>query len=133
MASSRKIPVEKLDEAVNKILSEYQDSIEENLDIITKEMGQKGASALRQQAKKTFEEHTGEYAKGWKYDFRKTRRYAKTTIYNDHYSMPHLLEHDHVIRNGTQRVYGTVKGREHIKTIADELVSKFQEEVISKL
>ncbi len=133
MASSRKTPVEKLDEAVNKILSEYQDSIEENLDIITKEMGQKGASALRQQAKKTFEEHTGEYAKGWKYDFRKTRRYAKTTIYNDHYSMPHLLEHDHVIRNGTQRVYGTVKGREHIKTIADELVSKFQEEVISKL
>lgn len=133
MASSKKTPIDKLDVALNKILAEYQDSIEENVETITKEMGQKGATALRQQTKKTFEEHTGEYAKGWKYDFRKTRRYAKTTIYNDHYSLPHLLEHDHVIRNGTQRVYGTVKGREHIKPIADKLVSKYQEEVVSKL
>lgn len=133
MAKSRKTTIDKLDDAVNKILAEYQGSIEENLDIITKQMGQKGATALRNQSRQSLEQHTGNYAKGWTYGFRKTRRYANVTIYNDHYSLPHLLEHGHLIKNGTGRVYGTVKGREHIKPIADEIVSKYQEEVISKL
>ena len=133
MASSKKTPVDKLASTLSGILEEYSDGIQQNLDIITRKMGQKGATALRQQSKVTFKLHTGDYAKGWKYAYRQTRRANGVTIYNDHYSLPHLLEHGHLIRNGTKRVYGTVEGRPHIKPIADELVSTYEQEVIKKL
>ena len=130
--AGKKTPIDKLTSAVNGILAEYADDVQSNLDIITKKMGQKGAAALRQTSKSTFG-GTGEYAKGWKYATHSTRRYTKTTIFNDHYSMPHLLENDHVVKNGTKRVVGQYKGRKHIEPIANELVSTYEEEVASKI
>lgn len=130
---AKKTAIDKLDEAIEGILNEYGDSVQANLDLITKQMGQKGATALRQELKAKFKQHTGEYAKGWKYEFRQTRRYSRTTIFNDHYSLPHLLENGHVIRNGTGRTYGNVPGREHIKPIADDLTGTYEREVKSKL
>lgn len=128
-----KTTIEKLDTALEKIFQEYEDTLESDLETITKKMGQKGATALRQASKENFKQHTGAYAKGWKYEYRKTRRYSKTTIYNDHYSLPHLLENSHVVRNGTRRVVGTYRGRSHIKPIADDLTSTYQREVIEKI
>ena len=129
---AKKTPIEKLDTAVAKILQEYDANIKADLDVITQRMGQKGAAALRQQSKETFEQHSGEYAKGWKYAYRKTSRYARTTIYNDHYSMPHLLENSHVVRNGTGRV-GEYRGRPHIAPVAEDITTTYEREVISKL
>lgn len=131
--ANKRTPVDKLHDAIADIVEEYADDIQNNLDVITQKLGPKGALALRQQSRATFEQHTGDYAKGWKYQYRKTRRTSGTTIYNDHYSLPHLLEHSHVIRNGTKRVYGTVPGKAHIAPIADELVSSYEKEVIEKL
>lgn len=133
MARAKKTTIDKLADAVAGIINEYADDVEGNVDLITKGIGQKGATAMRQMSRQKFKQHTGEYAKGWKYAFRKTRRYAKTIIYNDHYSMPHLLENGHVIRNGTGRTYGRVEGREHIKPVADELKATYEREVIDKL
>ena len=132
--ASKKTPIEKLADAVNGIMLEYTDNVQANLDIITKKMGQKGATALRQASRATFG-GTGKYAKGWRYATRETRRYTKTTIFNDHFSMPHLLENDHVVRNGTQRnaVLSIYEGRKHIEPIANELESTYVGEVISKL
>lgn len=132
MARSRKTTIDKLDTAIQKILDEYNDTINENLDLVTKKMGQKGAAALRSASRETFG-GTGEYARGWKFGERNTRRSKKTVIYNDHYSMPHLLENSHLVRNGTKRVVGAYRGRQHIKPIADDLVSTYQEEVLKKL
>ena len=129
----KKTSIEKLDTALEKILQEYEDTLETDLDTITKKMGQKGAVALRQASKEKFKQRTGAYAKGWKYEYRKTLRYSKTTIFNDHYSLPHLLEYSHVVRNGTKRVVGAYRGRPHIKPIADDLTSTYQKEVIEKL
>lgn len=115
------------------ILNEYGDDIKANLDTITKKSGAEGAKALRRKSREVFQSKDGEYAKGWKYEFRKTRRYAKTTVFNEHYSLPHLLEHGHVSRNGTGRTFGQVPGREHIQPVADDLVETFEREVVSKL
>lgn len=135
MAQSKKTTVDKLGDTISGILKEYDGSIQTNLEIITKKMGQKGAAALRQQSKKTFKQHSGKYAKGWKYEFRKTKRMktGKTIIFNDHYSLPHLLENEHVIRDGTERIVGHYDGRKHIEPIANKLVTEFEQEVISKL
>jgi len=133
MAAKKKTLSDKLAATVSNIMSEYGSSVQANLDTITKKYGQKGAAALRQQSKLTFEQHTGEYAKGWTYGYWKTKRGSKTRIFNHHYSLPHLLENDHVIRDGTLRVVGQSKGRKHIEPIANDLISSFESEVISKL
>ena len=130
---ARKTAIDKLGDAISGVLEEYDEDIQTSLDAITKKMGAEGAKALRRQSRQAFPGGTGEYAQGWKYEFRKTRRYAKTTIYNEHYSLPHLLENGHVSRNGTGRTFGSVPGHEHIKPVADELVETFEREVVKKL
>ena len=133
MAASEKTPIEQMDRAITKLLEKYQDTIDVDLDIITKRMGQKGALALRQASAETFTQHTGKYAAGWTYTQQRSRHGAGATIYNKVYTLPHLLENSHVIRNGTQRVVSNYRGRDHIKPIADELTSRFEKEVQAKL
>lgn len=130
---ARKTAVDKLAEGVNKILREYDDDINANIDLITKAMGKEGAKALRTSSRQNLKKHTGKYASGWTYDYRKTRRYAKTTIFNDHYSLPHLLEHGHVTRNGTGRTFPPTPAHEHIAPISDQIVETFTREVTNKL
>lgn len=130
---AKKTPVEKLGDAISGILEEHAEDIQASLDHITKKMGAEGAKALRRQSRQAFPGGTGEYAKGWKYEFRKTRRYAKTTIYNEHYSLPHLLEFGHVTRNGTSRVLPRTPAHEHIAPVEAELVEAFEREVVAKL
>ena len=130
---ARKTPLDQLADAIGDILNEYEDDIQANLDTITKEMGKKGAAALRKESRQVLKVHSGDYAKGWKYEFRQTRRYAKTTIFNEHYSLPHLLEHGHVNRNGTGRVFGSTPAHEHIAPVAEMLTESYEREVLDKL
>lgn len=130
---ARKTPIDKLGEAVMGILEEYQDDIGANIETITRKMGQKGAQALKRQSKKAMKQQTGKYAKGWKYDFYTTKRYSKTTVHNEHYSMPHLLEHGHATRNGDGRVYPDTPAHEHIAPVAESLTGAYEREVLSKL
>lgn len=130
---ARKTTLDKLGDAVSRVLEEYRDDIRSNLDAITREMGRKGAQALRQQSAQALEKRTGKYAAGWKHEFRQTRRSAGTTIYNEHYSLPHLLEHGHVIRNGTGRTFGSVPAHPHIAPVAEQLMDAYEREVLSRL
>lgn len=130
---ARKTPIDKLGEAVQDILEEYQEDVEVNLETITAEMGKKGVQALRQQTRKTLRQHSGKYAKGWKAVYRKTNLLRTATIYNDHYSMPHLLEHGHATRNGDGRVYPDTPAHEHIAPVAESLTEAYEREVLSKL
>lgn len=133
--AKKKTPVEKMGSAIEKMLSEYDGAIRDNLDTITRKMGAKGVAALKDASKRTFKQHSGKYVKGWKYEFRKTKRNRRgsTTIFNEEYGMPHLLENDHVIKDGTGRVVGEYKGRPHIAPIAEALTETYQEEVIRQL
>lgn len=131
---AKKVAMDKLAAEISGMLEEYAGDVQSNLEEITKRMGAQGAKALRLKSRETLKTHTGEYAKGWKYELRKTKRirHAVTTIYNDHYSMPHLLEHGHdVTREGN--VIGHAKAYPHIKPIADKLVKTFEKEVRDKL
>lgn len=133
MCTLAKTPIDKLSDAISGILNDYVEEIGDNVGEIAVELGKKGVKTLKQQSRAEFPKGTGEYAKGWKSQVDRGRMATTVTIYNDHYSLPHLLEHGHVIRNGTARDYGSVKGREHIKPVADKLVETFEREVVSRL
>lgn len=122
-----------LEKSAKRILKGYGEDVRKNLDGITKKMGRAGARALKKSSREKLKERTGEYAKGWTYAHRKTRRYSTTTIYNEHYSLPHLLEHGHVTRNGTGRTFGETPGHKHIKPVEEDIVNTYQREVLDKL
>ena len=135
---AKKVTVDNLGTEIQKIMKEYQDDIQGNLDMITKKIGQKGAQALRNQSKSTFPKGSGEYAKGWKATVEKTRNYTVVTIHNKTYAgLAHLLEFGHVSANGTGRNYTTakapVKGKEHIGKVEKELIVQYEREVKAAL
>ena len=130
---ARATPLDQLNKAISDILSDYGEDVADNVAEVAVKLGQAGVRTLKRESRSKLNVQTGEYAKGWKMQTEQGRLSTKVTIYNDHYSMPHLLEHGHVIRNGTGRVYGEVKGREHIEPVADELVETFEREVLDKL
>lgn len=123
----RKIPVDKLTQEVDKILSEYGGDVQGNLNTIVGQMSKKGAQTLRQQSKNTFG-GTGEYAKGWTSTVETGRVSAQGTIYNKSPGLPHLLENGHALRGG-----GRTPGIPHIKPVEEALVREFESKVKSKL
>ena len=131
---ARKTPIDQLNKAITDILNEYAGEIGENLGRITEEMGKKGRQALRRESKAKLKQHTGDYAKGWQVKIDRGRLKTTATIYNDHYSLPHLLEYSHDVKN---RKDGPVIGRTaphaHIEPIEKELVEAFEREVLRKL
>lgn len=128
-----KTAIDQLTKAISDILDEYEDDVNKNVGEIAERLGKKGVQALRKESRSKLAEHTGDYARGWKMKTDQGRLSTTVTIYNEHYGLPHLLEHGHVIRNGTGRVYGEVRGREHIAPVEDELVETFEREVVGKL
>ena len=130
---ARKTLVDKLNEAISGILSQYADEIDQNVGEIAVAIGKKGVQALKSASRETFPNGTGAYASGWKQQVTTDRTGTVVTIYNEHPGKPHLLENGHVCRNGTGRTFGRVPGHPHIKPVADELVETFEREVTSKL
>ena len=127
-----KITPDRLGEEVRKILDQYGDDVEENLDRITKQVAQKGRSALRNESKSKFG-GTGKYASGWSVTPVKHQHYTSVVIHNQKVpGLPHLLEHGHALIVGGRRV-GKVPGREHIATVEEQLVKEYENEVLSKL
>ena len=125
---SRKVPIDKLTDEVDKILKEYGENVQQNLGDIVKQMAKKGAQTLRSQSRGTFG-GTGAYAKGWTSTAQTGRVSAQGTIYNEDLpGLPHLLEHGHANRNG-----GRTPGRVHIATVEDALIKEFEQKVKAKL
>lgn len=131
---ARKTPIDQLSKAITDILNEYAGEIGENLGRITEEMGKKGRQALRRESKAKLKQHTGDYAKGWQVKIERGRLKTTATIYNDHYSLPHLLEYSHDVKNRKDGpVIGQTAPHPHIEPIEKELVEAFEREVLSKL
>ena len=130
---ARKTAMDKLSEAIAGILEEYSGDVAENVGAIAVEMGKRGAQALRNNSREALNKGSGEYAKGWTYQADRGRMNTTVTIFNNHPSLPHLLEFGHVTRNGTSRVFPRTPAHEHIAPVEAELVEAFEREVVAKL
>lgn len=131
-----KTPIDKLGGAIADILDEYADQVNASVGEIAEKLAKKGTQTLRNVSKSEFKGGTGKYAKGWKVektDWRRKQLEKSAVIYNEQSGLPHLLEYGHVTRNGTNRVFDDVKGREHIAPVEEKLVETFMKEVMAKL
>ena len=126
-----KVTIDNFNKAIEKILDEYGDDVSQNLDTITKRVGQKGAQLLRNESKSSFK-GTGKYASGWTSKTEKNRLYTKVIIYNRTPGLPHLLEHGHALVHGGRKV-GEYSGKVHIEPVENKLVTEYEKEVVNKL
>ena len=125
--AGRKVTPEQLGVAIQEILDEYGDEVNNNIEEITTRIAKKGVQALRS-ASSIFG-GSGKYKSGWKVEFENTR-YSKTAkIWNAKVpGLPHLLEYGHLLRNGSR-----APGRTHIAPIEDQLVREYEEMLEQKL
>lgn len=127
----KRVTIDNLQSAIDEILKEYADDLQANLDIVTKKIGQKGAQALKNQSKTTF--NGKKYASGWGTTVEKQRLYTVVYIHNKKQAgLAHLLENGHVKANGTGR-YGQWDGRKHIAPVEEQLVSEYTREVVNQI
>jgi hypothetical protein len=124
---AKKSPIERLQADVSAILEEYGEEVAEHLDEVTKDIGKKGAKALRSSSSGSFG-GSGKYARGWTYEAEEGRLGTTVTIYNRTPGLPHLLENGHAKRGG-----GRVPGRSHIAPVEAELIDAYEKEVTSRL
>ncbi len=124
--SRRVVPVDRLAQEISKIMGEYGENVQQNLDQIVTEMTKKGARANNQQAGQTF--NGNKYRKSWTSQVETSRVSAQGTIYSKIPGLPHLLEFGHALRQG-----GRTTGRPHIAAVEESLVKEFETKVKSKL
>ena len=124
---AKKIPIDRLSAEINKILTEYGNEVQENVDDAARRVTKAGAKAVRGNAQSTFRVGNGEknYAKGWTSKFETGRLSAQGIIYNkDLPGLPHLLEHGHANRHG-----GRTPGRAHIAPVEQKIIEDFEKAV----
>ena len=120
---AKKIPIDRLSAEINKILTEYGDEVQENVNDAARRVTKSGAKAVRGNAQSSFKIGHGEknYAKGWTSKFETGRVSSQGIIYNkDLPGLPHLLEKGHAKRNG-----GRTDGRPHIAPVEQKLIEDF--------
>ena len=119
---AKKIPVDRLSAEINKILTEYGEEVQENVDEATQRVAKAGAKAVRS-ASQVFDGN--KYFKGWKSKFEKERLSSTGIIYNgDLPGLPHLLEKGHAKRGG-----GRTDGVAHIGPAEDKIIEDFTKAV----
>lgn len=122
----KRVPIDKLTQAVDKILQEYGEDVQENLDDIVKQMSKKGAQTLRQESNNKF--NGTKYYKSWTSQTESGRVSTQGVIYSKIPGLPHLLEYGHALRQG-----GRTTGRPHIKPVEEALIREFESKVKSKI
>lgn len=119
-----------LDDEIKKILEDYKNQVEKNVDDEAKKVAKLGAQKLKGSSPK----NKGKYAKSWSWKkIGASLGHAQYTVYNaKHYRLTHLLENGHLIRN-QNGTYGRTKAIPHIKPVEiivqDEFFNKLKEKL----
>ena len=120
------VPIDRLTAEIEKILENYGENVQQNINEVVGEITKKGAKTLNQQSGQTFDGK--KYRKSWTTQVETGRTSAQGTIYSKIPGLPHLLEHGHALRGGDRTT-----GRAHIAPVEEALVREFEQKVKSKL
>ena len=121
---AKRIPIDRLSAEINKILTEYGEQVQQDVDEATQRVTKAGVKAVKGNSKSSFG-GTGKYAAGWTSKFEKGRLSSQGIIYNGTVpGLPHLLEHGHANRNG-----GRTAGRPHIGPVEQKIIEDFEKAV----
>lgn len=119
---SRIVSIDELETAINDILKDYGESVNEGTAKAVEFTARQGAREARAASGATFG-GSGKYAKGWRSKVFKTRLSAEGVIYNASApGLAHLLEHGHAkIVGGREYPGDPVKGRVHLAPVQDKM------------
>ena len=124
---AQKVPLERMQASVSKILAQYAETVTANLDELSQRLAKEGAKTLKGQSSAAVG-GTGKYARGWTTTVEKSRLGTTAIIHNQTPGLPHLLENGHANRGG-----GRTAGRTHIAPVEEDLVNAFMEAVRSDI
>ena len=104
---------------IAKALAEYSSEIEDEVDIIAKDVASEAVNELKVTSPKRY----GRYAKNWK--FKKNAK-GSYVVHNaaPTYRLTHLLENSHLLRNG-----GRSKAQPHIKPVEEKVKENFEKRI----
>ena len=112
---------------INSILNDYCKDIQDGIEEETIRLAKQGVSELKATSPKNKKKtrHQGKYAKGWRVKTEKSFGHINCTIHNaTDYQLTHLLEKEHLTRNG-----GKTKAIVHIAPVEEKIVSEYQRNV----
>ena len=112
-------------QSVQNLLYRYTEDFTIDFFAETKRLAREGAKELRKESRRQFGK--GEYAKGWKVYAHEGRLKTTCIIFNEHPSLPHLLENGHATRNGDGKEYKPTPAHEHIKPIEKRLIKEYED------
>lgn len=119
-----------LADALTAAISQYSDDLIKNMPDAVKEAAQETAKELKSKAGSLFKGQ--KYAKSFKTKKQSGPNGLTTyTVYSTEYRIAHLLEHGHVIKNQTGKVYGMTAAHPHWAP-AEEAGIKLLEEKLSE-
>ena len=125
MGSKQRVTIDNLADAIQGILQDYANDVEDAMEPVLKKSTQTARAELRRNSPK----NTGSYSKGWQYKREKTRHGVKFTIYNGTKpGLTHLLEHGHLKRDGSR-----TPAHPHIAEIEKKVVDQLPREVMEAL
>lgn len=126
---NKEVKPDGLAEALTSVISQYSDDLIRDMPDLVKEAAQETVKELKSKA--------GSLFKGTKYhkSFKTKKKNGPNgtttyTVYSTEYRLTHLLEHGHVIKNQTGKVYGMTAARPHWAP-AEEAGIKSLEEKLS--
>lgn len=90
-----------LTSAFSKYSSEIRDKIDSRVEEIGNEAVEEVKSLSPVYAGKDKKRKKGKYRKGWRCEIEKSRGKIEVTVHNKQYQLTHLLENQHLSRDGT--------------------------------
>lgn len=112
---------------ISDILNDYSEEVQEVITEEAEKIANEGKDTLKQTSPKNSKNtrHKGKYAKGWRVKVVKGKGFVNATVYNaTDYQLTHLLENEHLTRNG-----GKTKPIKHIEPVHDKCVENYEKSV----
>lgn len=114
------VSADSFEQAIKKLLAEYDDEVNETLKEVIPEVAKEGAKKLKDTSPRNeTSKKKRKYYRGWAVQLEEGRMVTKATIYGKTgtYQLAHLLEFGHVTKNGKDRVYPRTPAHPHIADV----------------
>ena len=119
-----------------KNLDDYTDNVRVHVDDAVGEVAKESQKKLRATTGAEGSNVWRKYPTGWTIKSTRRKGYRKEEVWNaKHYRLTHLLEHGHVVKNGTGRNNGRQKTREfkHIGPINDKAQEELEKRIVEAI
>ena len=131
------VPLDRFSAEVNKILEQYGNEIQKDVNRAAEDAALKGVQMLKATSPVNQDSGSmrkpGKYAKGWKVKKEGGKDNALYIVHNaTDYQLTHLLEFGHPLKRGG-RQYGYARAYPHIKAAEDFMIDYFESHVLEAI